>query len=67
MADCCNHRIMRWFKEATQGYIVVGGYAQGEQENQFNFVADLSFDRQGRLYVLDYLNVRVQRFDINQT
>jgi secreted PhoX family phosphatase len=55
---------MRWSKGATQGSVVVGGNGQGGQPNQFNAPLGLTFDRQGSLYVVDYGNHRVQKFNI---
>jgi hypothetical protein len=56
---------MRWLKGAEEGTIVVGGNGPGEQLNQLNHPADLSFDRQNNLYVVEYRNNRDQRFDVN--
>ena len=65
VADCGNARIMRWMKGATQGNIIVGGNGEGEQSNQLNCPIGLSFDRHGNLYVVDYGNHRVQKFNID--
>jgi hypothetical protein len=56
---------MRWLKGAQEGTIVVGGNGRGEEPNQFNGPIDLSFDRKNNLYVVDFWNDRVQRFDVN--
>ena len=56
---------MRWLKGATQGSVLVGGNGEGTQSNQFRNPIDLSFDRQNNLYVSDYYNHRVQKFNIN--
>ncbi len=58
---------MRWDKGAIQGKIVLGGNREGKQENQLNHSYGLSFDRQGNLYVVDYYNHRIQRFDIDSS
>jgi hypothetical protein len=58
---------MRWCKGASQGNVIVGGNGEGEQANQFRYPGDLSFDRQGNLYVTDYYNHRVQRFTIDRS
>ena len=60
-----NDRIMRWPKEATQGSVIVGGNGRGGQSNQLNNPIGLSFDRHGNLYVVDYGNHRVQKFNID--
>jgi sugar lactone lactonase YvrE len=65
VADMNNHRVMRWCKGAKEGTIVVGGNGKGKQSNQFNGPVGLSFDRQGNLYVADYWNRRIQKFEIN--
>ncbi len=64
VADGDNNRIMCWLKGATEGSIVIGGNSGGVQANQFNGPIDLSFDRQNNLYVADYNNHRIQKFDI---
>jgi sugar lactone lactonase YvrE len=66
IADSYNHRIMRWFKGATQGSIIVDGNGAGES-NQLNYPQGLSFDRHGNLYVVDSINNRVQRFNMNRS
>ncbi len=55
---------MRWLKGAKEGTIVVGGNGKGEQVNQFNGPVDLSFDRENNLYVVDWNNHRVEKFDV---
>jgi DNA-binding beta-propeller fold protein YncE len=64
VADQGNARIMRWVKGATQGSVIVGGNGGGGQSNQLNVPVGLSFDRHGNLYVVDYGNHRVQKFNI---
>ena len=65
VADYRNARIMRWSKGATQGSVIVGGNGRGSQSNQLNSPMGLSFDRHGNLYVVDYGNHRVQKFNLN--
>ena len=64
IADCGNHRIVRWRKGATVGEVLVGGNSAGSRSDQLNVPRDLLFDRQGNLFVADRYNHRVQRFDI---
>ncbi|CAF1117918.1 unnamed protein product, partial [Rotaria magnacalcarata] len=65
VADWGNHRVMRWTQgDKKQGTVIVGGNGYGEEANQFNGPAGLSFDRHGNLYVVDMGNARVQRFSI---
>ena len=59
-----NHRVMRWFKDANEGSVVVGGNTSGTQTNQLSVPSDLSFDRENNLYVLDRGNCSVQKFSI---
>ncbi|CAF3939558.1 unnamed protein product [Rotaria sordida] len=67
VADTSNHRIMRCPKGATQGSVIAGGNGAGRQSNQLTSPVGLSFDRHGNLYVVDYENDRVQKFNIEQT
>ncbi len=57
--------MIRWLKGAQEGTIIVGGNRKGDQPNQFNCPVDLSFDRQENLYVVDYGNHRIEKFDVN--
>jgi tripartite motif-containing protein 2/3/tripartite motif-containing protein 71 len=65
VADSLNHRVMCWCKEAKEGTIIVGGNGKGKQANQLNGPIDLSFDRQGNLYIVDCWNHRIQKFEID--
>ena len=38
---------------------------QGQQSNQFSGPKGLFFDRQGNLYVADWGNHRIQKFEMN--
>ena len=53
VTDYGNNRVVRWPKEAVQGDTIV------HQPNML----DLSFDRPNNLYVLDYLNSTVHKFE----
>ncbi|CAF3782840.1 unnamed protein product, partial [Rotaria socialis] len=67
VADSSNHRVMRWTqRDKKQGTVIVGGNGEGAGENQFHCPYDLSFDRQGNLYVADEYNHRVQRFSMEK-
>ncbi len=65
VADGSNHRVIRWCQGAKQGTSVVDGNGEEEESNQFNGLQGLSFDRQGNLYVTDFWNHRIQKFEIN--
>jgi sugar lactone lactonase YvrE len=68
VADNGNHRIVRWRKGATQGSVIVGeNGGGGGQSNQLYRPDGLSFDRNGNLYVVEYGNDRVQKFNIENT
>ncbi|CAF3734746.1 unnamed protein product, partial [Adineta steineri] len=62
--DFENDRVMRWCEEKEEGEIVVGGNGRGYQYNQLNGPIGLSFDDEGKLYVVDNLNHRIQKFEI---
>ncbi|CAF4282212.1 unnamed protein product, partial [Adineta steineri] len=64
VADSGNDRIMRWCEGKEEGEIVVGGNGKGDQSNQLNSPSDLSFDDEGNLYVAEYWNHRIQKFEI---
>jgi sugar lactone lactonase YvrE len=66
VAEEGNHRIMRWSKGATQGSVIVGGNGVGGQSNEFCVPIGLSFDLHGNLYVADWGNARVQKFNFEK-
>ncbi|CAF0985291.1 unnamed protein product, partial [Adineta steineri] len=59
-----NDRIMRWCEGKEEGEIVVGGNGHGNQSNQLNGPIDLSFDGEGNLYVADFGNHRIEKFEV---
>ncbi len=65
VADSVNGRIMRLSKGSKEARIIVGGNGRGQQPNKFDHLGGLSFDRDGNLYVVDFDNHRVQKFDID--
>lgn len=56
VADCSNHRVMRWLRGATEGSVAVGGNGSERKTNQFINSWVLSFDRENSLYVIDKSN-----------
>ncbi|CAF1083853.1 unnamed protein product [Adineta steineri] len=63
VADCFNHRVMRWCEGNTEGEIVVGGNDDGKELNQLNGPKGLSFDDEENLYVVDNGNHRILKFE----
>ncbi|QMW02969.1 hypothetical protein [Spirosoma foliorum] len=65
VADNDNHRIQKWTPGATSGVTVAGdpGGLAGSAANQFNYAAGLFVTPSGTLYVTDYLNSRVQKWE----
>ncbi|CAF0912830.1 unnamed protein product [Adineta steineri] len=61
VADCENDRIMRWCEGKEEGEIIVGG---NDEESQLNGPMGLSFDDDANLYVADYHNHRIVKFEI---
>lgn len=59
-----NHRVTRWSKEETEGTVLVEGNEEGEEDNQFKHPCGLAIGSQNNLFVVDYSNCRVQKFDI---
>ncbi|CAF0863244.1 unnamed protein product [Adineta steineri] len=76
VSDKDNHRVMKWIKDAKEGRIVaggngkeegeivIGGNGKGDQSNQLNCPRGLSFDDEGNLYVVDWGNYRIEKFEI---
>ncbi|UJR18275.1 hypothetical protein I4U23_005178 [Adineta vaga] len=64
ISDTIHHRIMRWMPGALVGVIIAGGNGEGNASNQFNTPTDLTFDREGNLYVCDNWNHQIQMFSI---
>ncbi|CAF0800140.1 unnamed protein product [Rotaria sp. Silwood1] len=62
VVDLMNNRIQRWKHGETEGDTIVGGYGEGNENNQFHHPTDLAFDDDGNLYVSDAWNHRVQFF-----
>ncbi|CAF1049955.1 unnamed protein product [Adineta steineri] len=64
VADCENHRVMRWCEGKVEGEIVVGGNGKGNKSNQLNLPFGLSFDDEGNLYVAELGNHRIKKSQI---
>jgi DNA-binding beta-propeller fold protein YncE len=61
VADSKKHQVMCYSSTDGSQVRVIG--ERGEEPGKFNFPTNLSVDQQGRLYVADTLNFRVQVFD----
>ena len=63
VADSSNHRV-QVFNRTTRAYeATVGTGSSGTGNSQFNFTVDVAVDAAGNLYVTDWGNHRVQKFD----
>jgi sugar lactone lactonase YvrE len=56
---------MRWSAGSKEVSIIIGGNGDGQRPNQFDHIGGLAFDRQGNIYVADWGNNRIQRFDVD--
>ncbi|CAF1014546.1 unnamed protein product [Adineta steineri] len=57
-------QITRWLPGAIFNGTIAGGQGCGKGTRQLFVPQDLSFDRQGNLYVVDTMNHRVQKFAV---
>ena len=62
-ADRANHRICRYDLVDNKALACFG--QRGEMDGEFQFPFQMTFDRDGYLYVLDIMNSRIQQFDKN--
>jgi len=65
VADWEKHRVMRWNQGDKEGTIIAGVGGKGDGANQLCHPMSLAFDTHGNLYVTDYSNQRVQKYNIN--
>jgi sugar lactone lactonase YvrE len=61
VADAKKHQVLCYSSEDGRFIRALG--KRGTEQGEFNFPTNLAVDRQGRLYVADTLNFRVQIFD----
>ncbi|CAF0954571.1 unnamed protein product [Adineta steineri] len=64
VSDAMTCQIIRWLPGAKFNSTIAGGQGCGNGTKQFHIPNDLSFDRQGNLYVVDTLNHRVQKLAV---
>lgn len=62
-ADRANHRICRYDLLKDKALACFG--QRGEMEGEFQYPFQMTFDRDGYLYVVDIMNARIQEFDKN--
>ena len=60
MADFYNHRIQKFSADGT--FLVAFG-SQGDGPGQLDRPTDLAFDDEGNVFVVDFGNNRVQKFE----
>ncbi|CAF1239688.1 unnamed protein product [Adineta steineri] len=65
MSDVRNSQITRWSPGTIEGVPVVGEKKDESKPMEISYLYDLSFDRQGNLYVVDTGNDRIQKFVID--
>ena len=59
-----HHKVYRTRYEGDERPVLfAGGEQAGDKDGQFNMPADVATDAQGRVYVADHLNDRIQVFD----
>lgn len=68
VADAFNHRVQAFFLPQFQIRMVLGkqgncGPLSGDGQGEFNHPKDIVIDSKGNLYVLDYGNKRIQKFN----
>uniref|UniRef100_UPI00404B34E7 PA14 domain-containing protein n=1 Tax=Fluviicola sp. TaxID=1917219 RepID=UPI00404B34E7 len=65
VVDLSNHRVMRWAPGATTGTIAAGSITgvSGSAINRLSSPVGIAFDSQGRMYVADFDNHRVMRYN----
>lgn len=61
VADAARHQILRF--STADGSLIEPIGRRGSEPGEFNFPTNLAVDGQGRMYVADTLNFRVQIFD----
>ena len=68
IADQAHHRVMKWAPDATEGTIVAGSSSgSGDATNQLNEPYDVHLDFSGNLYISDYSNNRVMKWESGAT
>ncbi|CAF1284989.1 unnamed protein product [Didymodactylos carnosus] len=66
IADTTNMRVIQWDPNAVSGVVVVGDLGPGNLSNQLYYPTSV-FIYNDSLYVLDYFNFRVQKYQLNES
>ena len=53
---------MKWSPGASEGVVVAGGNGRGSESNQLNNPIAIDLDSNGKLYIADQVNHRIQRY-----
>jgi sugar lactone lactonase YvrE len=65
IADCYNHRIVKWEYGADNGQVVAGGNGKGHRKDQLHEPTDVIVDKKNdSLIIYDYGNRRVVRWSL---
>jgi DNA-binding beta-propeller fold protein YncE len=67
VADCGNHRIMKWFSGALSGIIVAGDQTLGASSTQLNTPTQVIVDENEYMYISEADNARITRWAPNST
>ncbi len=67
VADCLNHRILKWFSAATSGILVAGDGTPGSSSTQLNAPTDIVVDADEYMYISESSNSRITRWAPNST
>ena len=63
VADCANHRIVKWKRGATSGIVLAGGNGPGNRPDQLNYPTNVIFDKEtDSLIICDRGNRLVTRW-----
>lgn len=68
ICDTWSHRVLCYSQGSSTAQVLAGKpNSAGTSPGQMNFPSGIAFDSQGRLYVADTNNHRIQRFELGET
>ena len=67
VADCRNHRIMKWYQGASTGIRVAGNGISGSSSTQLDSPTDIIVDTNEYMYISESGNARITRWAPNST